>query len=97
VNVLIFELFTLWKSVTEERLQSAARIITLVLIFYLVVSSIGFLLLWLLYLRRLNVRLNQTIQMLNMIPIRMLPKSRRDIRDFFAWIIRQANRTNARQ
>jgi hypothetical protein len=58
----------------------------------MIMSGIVFLLLWLLYLRRLNVKLNQTIQMLNMIPIRMLPKSRRDIRDFFAWIIREANR-----
>lgn len=82
---------------TVRRLTSAGNIITLFLALYLVVSGIGFLLLWLLYLRRLNVRLNQTIQMLNMIPIRMLPKSRRDIRDFFAWIIRQANRSNARQ
>jgi hypothetical protein len=81
--------------VTETRLASAGSIITLLLVMYLVASAFGFLLLWLLYLRRLNVRLNQTIQMLNMIPIRMLPKSRRDIRDFFAWIIRQANRTNA--
>jgi hypothetical protein len=64
----------------------------MLLVLYMIMSGIVFLLLWLLYLRRLNVKLNQTIQMLNMIPIRMLPKSRRDIRDFFAWIIREANR-----
>ncbi len=29
--------------------------------------------------------------MLNMIPIKMLPKGRQDIAEFFNWIIQQAN------
>lgn len=66
--------------------------ITVILVLYLMVSVIGYFLIWLLYLKKLNVKLNQTIQMLNMIPIKMLPKSRKDIRDFFSWIIREANR-----
>lgn len=60
-------------------------------------SLIGFTLLWLLYLNKLNVRLNQTMQMLNMIPIRMLPKSRKDIRDFFNWIIKESNKNKAEE
>jgi hypothetical protein len=55
------------------------------------ITIIGFILLWGVYLRRLNLRLNQTIQMLNMIPIKMLPKGRQDIAEFFNWIIQQAN------
>jgi hypothetical protein len=85
-------MFDLWKRTTDGNLSSMDNIITMLLVLYMIMSGIVFLLLWLLYLRRLNVKLNQTIQMLNMIPIRMLPKSRRDIRDFFAWIIREANR-----
>jgi hypothetical protein len=85
-------MFDLWKRTTDGNLSSMDNIITKLLVLYMIMSGIVFLLLWLLYLRRLNVKLNQTIQMLNMIPIRMLPKSRRDIRDFFAWIIREANR-----
>ena len=46
----------------------------------MIVSLTGFVLLWLLYLNKLNVKLNQTIQMLNMIPMKMLPKGRKDIR-----------------
>jgi len=33
--------------------------------------------------------------MLNMIPMKMLPKGRTDIRDFFNWIIREANKNKA--
>jgi hypothetical protein len=58
-------------------------------------SLFGFALLWALYLNKLNIRMNQTIQMLNMIPIRMLPKGRRDVRDFFNWIIKEANKNKA--
>ena len=58
---------------------------------YIIVSMVGFFLLWLLYLNKLNIRLNQTIQMLNMIPMKMLPKGRKDIREFFNWIIKEAN------
>lgn len=37
------------------------------------------------------------MQMLNMIPIRMLPKSRKDIRDFFNWIIKESNKNKAEE
>jgi len=62
---------------------------------FLIVSLIGFVILWALYLNKLNMRINQTIQMLNMIPMKMLPKGRTDIRDFFNWIIREANKNKA--
>jgi len=71
--------------------------LTLGIVVYLILSVIGFIFLWILYLRKLNVRLNQTIQMLNMIPIRMLPKNRKDIRDFFSWIIKEANRNKTNE
>ena len=76
----------------NDSVKSSANLLTLFLALYMIVSLIGFVMLWLLYLNKLNIRLNQTIQMLNMIPMKMLPKGRKDIRDFFNWIIREANK-----
>jgi hypothetical protein len=92
INVFLLEIFTLWKTTLDLNISNMANTIAIVLVFYLIISIIGYIMMWLFYLRRLNVKLNQTIQMLNMIPIKMLPKSRRDIRDFFGWIIREANK-----
>lgn len=55
--------------------------------FYVSITILGFLSLWLIYLKGQNTKMNQTIQMLNMIPINMLPKNRRDTRDFLNWLI----------
>lgn len=85
-------LFETWSSAFYSSNSSVSNIITLCLVLYIIFSVLGFILLWFLYLQKLNVRLNETIQMLNMIPIRMLPKGRKDIRDFFNWIIREANK-----
>ncbi len=55
--------------------------------FFVSLTILGFLTLWLIYLKGQNTKMNQTIQMLNMIPINMLPKTRRDTRDFLNWLI----------
>lgn len=59
---------------------------------YILISVLGFSLLWFLYLNKLNMKMNQTMQMLNMIPMRMLPKNKKDVRDFFDWILRESNK-----
>ena len=59
---------------------------------YILISVLGFTLLWFLYLNKLNMKMNQTMQMLNMIPMRIIPKNRKDIRDFFDWILRESNK-----
>jgi ABC-type Fe3+ transport system permease subunit len=92
INLLLMDIFGIWKSSLDGSLTSTRNSLTLTIVLFLICSILGFLFLWALYLSKLNVRLNQTIQMLNMIPIRMLPKSRKDIRDFFSWIIKEANR-----
>lgn len=66
---------------------------TILLYVFVILSVLAFLLLWLYYLRKLNTELNQTIQMLNMIPFKLLPKSRKETKLFIAWIIREANKT----
>ena len=66
---------------------------SILLYVFIIVSIILFLLVWLYYLRSLNTSLNQTIQMLNMIPFKLLPKSRKETKLFIAWIIREANKT----
>ena len=40
----------------------------------------------------MNTQLNQTIQMLNMIPFKLLPKSRKETKQFITWIIKEANK-----
>ena len=66
---------------------------SIILYVFAVLSLVCFLLVWLYYLRKLNTELNQTIQMLNMIPFKLLPKSRRETKQFIAWILREANKT----
>jgi hypothetical protein len=55
--------------------------------FYITVTFLGYVSVWMIYLKGQNTKMNQTIQMLNMIPINMLPKARRDTRDFLNWLI----------
>ena len=85
--------FDLWKKTFDEDVAAIINTVTIVLVLYISFSLLGYLMLLAIYLRSLNRKLNQTIQMLNMIPIRMLPKSRKDIRDFFSWIIKKANKS----
>lgn len=91
VNKYTLKLFDVWSSSFNDSLSAKTNTLIICLALYMLVSVVGCILFWALYLRRLNRRLNQTIQMLNMIPIRMLPRGRQDISDFFNWIIQQAN------
>lgn len=95
VNHYIMTLFSKWKDAFNSSIATTRSRLTIVLALYIIMSLVAFALLWALYLNKLNVRLNQTMQMLNMIPIRMLPKGRRDIRDFFNWIIKESNKNKA--
>jgi hypothetical protein len=54
---------------------------------YIIITLLGYVFLWMIYLRNQNTKMNQTIQMLNMIPMNMLPKNRKDTRDFLNWLI----------
>lgn len=73
--------------------SSFISLCTILLYVYIIMSVLSFLIFWLYYLRKLNTELNQTIQMLNMIPFKLLPKSRNETKAFIAWIIREANKT----
>ena len=95
LNYYILNLFHKWKDAFNQSVATARSRLTVILAMYIIMSLFGFALLWALYLNKLNIRMNQTIQMLNMIPIRMLPKGRRDVRDFFNWIIKEANKNKA--
>ncbi len=83
-----------WEGALTEEGSSIVNLCSIVMYVFVILSVIGFLLLWLYYLRILNTSLNQTIQMLNMIPFKLLPKSRKETKLFIAWIIREANKTN---
>lgn len=72
--------------------NSLVSLCTILLYVFIVLSVLAFLTLGLYYLRKLNTELNQTIQMLNMIPFKLLPKSRKETKMFIAWIIREANK-----
>ncbi len=59
---------------------------------YVILTSLGFMIFWMMYLKKMNTQLNQTIQMLNMIPFKLLPKSRKETKQFITWIIKEANK-----
>lgn len=91
VNIYLLKLFDVWSSSFNDAVSTMTSTLIICLALYILISVVGCILFWAVYLRKLNRRLNQTIQMLNMIPIRMLPRGRQDISDFFNWIIQQAN------
>lgn len=82
-----------WNMALTGEGESIISLCTIMLYVFIIASVVCFLLLWLYYLRKLNTELNQTIQMLNMIPFKLLPKSRKETKMFIAWIIREANKT----
>jgi hypothetical protein len=83
----------IWNNSLTGEGQSLVSLCTIMLYVFIILSVVCYLLLWLYYLRKLNTELNQTIQMLNMIPFKLLPKSRKETKMFIAWIIREANKT----
>lgn len=92
VNVQLLRLFGIWEKAFTDSVKGSSSLLTMCLALYLILTLSGFVLMWTFYLNKMNLRLNQTIQMLNMIPMKMLPKGRKDIRDFFNWIIKEANK-----
>lgn len=88
VNIL-----ALWDATVTTNGDYVVNACSLMLYLFTIVSALFFLLFWLYYLRKMNTELNQTIQMLNMIPFKLLPKSRKETKLFIAWIIRESNKT----
>lgn len=86
-------LLKLWDETVTAEGDNLISLCTIMLYVFIILSVLCFLLFWLYYLRKLNTELNQTIQMLNMIPFKLLPKSRKETKLFIAWIIREANKT----
>jgi heme/copper-type cytochrome/quinol oxidase subunit 2 len=77
-----------WNTELTAEGSSIINLCIIMLYVFIIVSLLCFLVLWLYYLRKLNTEINQTIQMLNMIPFKLLPKSRKETKMFIAWIIR---------
>lgn len=69
-------------------MNNIINLCTILLYVFIVLTVVLLLPLWLYYLRKLNTEMNQMIQMLNMIPFKLLPKSRKETRLFIAWIMR---------
>lgn len=67
-----------WRDYFINSIDSFKQFSNIIIYLYLIITVISFLSLWMIYLNKLNSKLNMTIQMLNMIPIRMLPKGRKD-------------------
>jgi len=70
-------MLNIWKEEMTTNSNSFLSLCTILLYVFIILSIISFLLFWLYYLRKVNTELNQTIQMLNMIPFKLLPKSRK--------------------
>ena len=61
INVFLLEIFDLWKKTIDKSISSMINTITIILVLYLMVSVIGYFLIWLLYLKKLNVKLNRSM------------------------------------
>lgn len=72
--------------------SSSSNLSSIFLYIFTVLTFLFFLSFWLMYLRELNTGLNQTIQMLNMIPLKVLPNSNKETKRFIRWIIRESNK-----
>ena len=73
INKYLLNLFEVWKREFNNSLTSKKNTLLVCLALYVIITVLGFIIVWGVYLKRLNLRLNQSIQMLNMIPIKMLP------------------------
>jgi len=76
----------------KENISSTISLCSIMLYVYIILTSLAFLIFWMMYLKKMNTQLNQTIQMLNMIPFKLLPKSRKETKQFITWIIKEANK-----
>lgn len=86
-------MLAIWQTSLSDQGRSLISLCTILLQVFIILSVLCYLVVWLYYLRKLNTELNQTIRMLNMIPFKLLPKSRKETKVFISWIIREANKT----
>jgi hypothetical protein len=77
-----------WETTMNSSIASAISLCSILLYVYIIITLLAFLVFWMMYLKRMNTQLNQTIQMLNMIPFKLLPKSRKETKQFITWIIK---------
>jgi hypothetical protein len=61
----------------KDNINGTVSLCSIMLYVYIIITVLAFLIFWMMYLKRMNTQLNQTIQMLNMIPFKLLPKSRK--------------------
>jgi hypothetical protein len=80
-------IFKEWKDRFVTQAHSLISLSNVVTYLYMTLTILGYVSLWMIYLQNQNTKINQTIQMLNMIPMKMLPKNRKDTRDFLNWLI----------
>lgn len=85
-------ILTTWENYFITSIESFKSISNIIIYLYIAATILAFLSFWMIYLNRQNDKMNRTIQMLNMIPMGMMPKNRRDTRDFIEWLIRMANK-----
>jgi len=71
-----------WKNYFTNEINSFKSFSTILIYLYITMTIISFLSLWMIYLNKQNDKMNRTIQMLNMIPMGMIPKNRKDTREF---------------
>ncbi len=87
VGPAIMIIFEEWKDYFVTQAQGLISLSNIVTYLYATLTFLGYVSLWMIYLKNQNTKMNQTIQMLNMIPMKMLPKNRKDTRDFLNWLI----------
>lgn len=92
IEPAILSLLSMEQNFLVTIFSSSASLTSIFFYIYAVVTLLLFISLWLMYLRELNVGLNQTIQMLNMIPLKVLPNSNKETKRFIRWIIRESNK-----
>lgn len=74
----------------SDSIISMDSLLSILLYAYAVVILLIMLVFWNLYLRMVNMQLNQTIRILNMIPMHLFPVSRIEIREFLKWLIKKS-------
>lgn len=78
----------------KTNIESMDFKITISFYMFMVVMGVVFVGPWNLYLRRMNLLINQTIQILNVVPITLIPVSRRETREFLKWLILKSSKVN---
>lgn len=84
----LLRMMKIWMETINGLISQAISICSILFYVYIVISILGFLFGFLVYLSRFNTELNEAIKMLNMIPFKLLSRSRKETRKFLVWIIR---------